>query len=56
MKEYSYSRLAYGKFYQLKADYEGDSIARNTTNIPFIDQAFAATGNPSIAYVAGSYN
>ncbi|OIP52967.1 hypothetical protein AUK10_03100 [Candidatus Gracilibacteria bacterium CG2_30_37_12] len=53
-KEYNYSRLAYGKAYQIKADYEGDSISFR--NLPFVDQTYAASGDPQISYVAGNYN
>lgn len=52
-KEYTYSTLAYGSAYQLKADYEGDSVTYQNS---IIDEAYAASGNPLITYIKGNYN
>lgn len=49
-KEYTYSKLAYGNAYQLKSDWESDSVAY------FISQAYASTGNPTLTYIKGNYN
>lgn len=54
-KEYTYSILAYGSAYQLKTDYEGDSVSFRPF-VPGIDTALAASGNPTIVYLKGSYN
>lgn len=51
-KDYAYSVLAYGKGYQLKAEYEGDVPA---ISFGFPD-AWAAPGNPTVAYVRGNFN
>jgi len=50
-KEYIYSILAYGKAYQIKADYEWDTVAYN--NLP---KAHASSGNPQISYIKWNYN
>ncbi|MDD5376693.1 MAG: FISUMP domain-containing protein [Candidatus Gracilibacteria bacterium] len=52
-KEYTYSKLAYGNAYQIKTDWEGDSIAYRND---IIDQAQAASGNPALSYIKGNYN
>lgn len=53
-KEYVYSRVAYGNAYQIKADYEADSM---TQYVPkFSDTAFAASGKPALTYIKGNYN
>ncbi|MDD5376946.1 MAG: prepilin-type N-terminal cleavage/methylation domain-containing protein [Candidatus Gracilibacteria bacterium] len=52
-KEYTYSKLAYGNAYQIKTDWEGDSIAYRND---IIDQANAASGNPTLSYIKGNYN
>ncbi|MDD5377025.1 MAG: prepilin-type N-terminal cleavage/methylation domain-containing protein [Candidatus Gracilibacteria bacterium] len=52
-KEYTYSKLAYGNAYQIKTDWEGDSIAYRND---IIDQANAASGNPILSYIKGNYN
>lgn len=49
-KEYAYSKLAYGSAYQLKSDWEGDTIAY------LISQTYAASGNPTLSYIKGNYN
>lgn len=49
-----YSVTAETKEYSLKADYEGDEVASAST--PGIGTAYAATGNPQIAYIKGTYN
>lgn len=48
-KEYSYSLSS--KEYQIKADFEG-VVALS----PFVQQAYAATGNPTVSRVFGKYN
>jgi hypothetical protein len=53
-KEYTYSRIAYGNAYQIKADYEADSITQYVPKYP--DTAFATSGNPALAYIKGNYN
>ncbi len=53
-KEYSYSKLAYGNGYQLKSDWEGDSLAYGNTFL--FPQAQAASSMPVLAYVKGNYN
>jgi prepilin-type N-terminal cleavage/methylation domain-containing protein len=99
-KEYSYSKLAYGRAYQIKTDYEGDRVSyRNSSSSPSsllsslsdlssisessksnlsstsqpsqssklslssfflspfsINQTFAASGDPSLTYIQGTYN
>lgn len=58
-KEYTYSKLATGKAYQIKTDWEGDKLAFSQLDwlsSGFISQANAATDNPTIAYVKGNYN
>lgn len=52
-KEYNYSKLAYGNGYQIKTDWEGDVVAYRNS---IIDQANAAPGNPTLAYIKGNYN
>ncbi|MDD5376734.1 MAG: prepilin-type N-terminal cleavage/methylation domain-containing protein [Candidatus Gracilibacteria bacterium] len=52
-KEYTYSKLAYGNAYQIKTDWEGDSIAYRND---IIDQANAASGNPILSYIKGNYS
>lgn len=54
-KEYTYSTLAFGSAYQLKTDYEGDSVSFRSS-IPGIDTALAASGNPTLSYLKGNYN
>ena len=49
--EYGYSLTAETREYALRADYEGDSIG-----LVQAPTAVAATGNPTIAYVRGTYN
>ncbi len=67
---YTYSKLSYGKAFQIKADWEGDSVASYSPHsyalVPpsteesqegaLFPTAQAATGNPTIAYVKGNYN
>lgn len=48
--EYVYSSLAFGKAYQVKADYEGDSLAWDPSFT-----AYAAPGNPTTAIIRGNY-
>lgn len=50
--EYEYSSLAFGKAYQIKADYEGDL---NQTSFHLIDEAMAAPGAPTISYIKGNF-
>lgn len=45
--DYTYSTLAEGKAYQIQAAYEGDL----TASLPFVDTAYAAPGDPTVAYV-----
>ncbi|MDD2744939.1 MAG: FISUMP domain-containing protein [Candidatus Gracilibacteria bacterium] len=53
--EYTYSSLAYGKAYQIKANYEGD-LAQTAWNLPELTtEAKAAPGAPSIVYIKGNY-
>lgn len=51
--EYGYATLAYGKAYQFRADWEGDTLVRGDSRI--VDSAYAAPGNPTIAYIKGNY-
>ncbi len=53
-KEYSYSKLAYGNGYQLKSDWEGDSLTFGNTFL--FPQAQAAPSISALAYVKGNYN
>ncbi len=53
--EYVYSSLAEGKAYQIKAEYEGDISASLERNL-LIASAYAASGDPTIAYIRGNYN
>jgi len=58
-KEYTYSTITYGAAYQLETDYEGDGISYEESNhglLSFVPEAFAATGNPLIAYIKGNYS
>jgi hypothetical protein len=70
-KEYTYSKVAYGNAYQIKADWEGDSVSFYSPHsyalIPpsaeggqggvfGIPQTYAATGNPTLTYIKGNYN
>lgn len=50
--DYVYSEVAEGNAYQIKADYEGDVLAMAN---PLLDTAYAAPGDPTIAYVRGNY-
>lgn len=50
--DYVYSEVAEGNAYQIKADYEGDVLAIKN---PLFETAYAAPGNPTIAYVRGNY-
>ncbi|MDD5197788.1 MAG: DUF1566 domain-containing protein [Candidatus Gracilibacteria bacterium] len=52
-KEYTYSKLAFGNAYQIKADWEGESISLNSRLIP---QTYADAGNPTLSYIKGNYN
>ncbi|MBR9970879.1 hypothetical protein [Magnetospirillum sulfuroxidans] len=52
--EYGYSLSTGTPEYALRTDYEGDNITRRAT--PWADRANAATGNPSLAYIRGTYN
>lgn len=53
--EYVYSSLAQGKAYQIKAEYEGD-LSPNAWNAePLMNTAYAAAGDPTIAYIRGNY-
>lgn len=54
-KEYVYSILKYGNAFQIKADYEGDNVTY-IKNPFFIDPVFAASGNPTLSYIKGTYN
>lgn len=55
-QEYTYSKTANSSYsYQLKTDYEWDTIAYRSIN-NLIPQARAASGNPTIAYIKGTYN
>lgn len=49
--EFTYSKLAFGKAYQIKATYEGDAGLA----MPWVPTAFAAPGNPTTAYIKGNY-
>jgi len=42
----------------MKADWEGDSVLgfENNYSLPFISDAFAATGSPTLSYIKGNYN
>jgi len=42
----------------MKADWEGDSVLgfKSNFSLPFISDAFAATGNPTLTYIKGNYN
>jgi hypothetical protein len=53
--EYAYSSLAEGKAYQIKAEYEGDLAQGTMESPPVSDAAYAAAGNPTIAYIRGNY-
>ena len=63
-KEYTYSKLFYWNAYQIKSDWEGDSIALSSDSIPTFagmtnfgfPQASAATGNPTLTYIKSNYN
>jgi type II secretory pathway pseudopilin PulG len=50
---YTYSLLAYRNSYQIQANYEGDSLSYWPI---FIDTAYAASGNPSLAIIKGNYD
>lgn len=52
--EYTYSSLSEGRAYQLKMDYEGDLASVSFEN-SLLDTAFAAPGDPTIAYIRGNY-
>ncbi|EKD30231.1 MAG: hypothetical protein ACD_78C00115G0015 [uncultured bacterium (gcode 4)] len=49
-KEYTYSKLTHGNAYQLKTDWEWDSMAY------IIPQTYASSGNPTLTYIKGNYN
>lgn len=51
--EYGYATLAYGKAYQFRADWEGDTVVRSEPRV--VDSAYGAPGNPTIAYIKGNY-
>lgn len=53
-QEYTYSKLAYGSAYQIKANWEGDKVTYET--LLSVNQVQAATGNPTISYIKGNYN
>jgi type II secretory pathway pseudopilin PulG len=53
--EYTYSSLAEGKAYQIKAEYEGELTQNAIGEKGILDTAFAAPGNPTIAYIRGNY-
>ena len=53
-KEYTYSELAEGKAYQIKVDYEGE-LNQTAIDTSLINQAVAAPGDPTIAYIRGNY-
>lgn len=68
---YTYSKLYYGTAFQIKADWEGDSVAFYSPHsyalVPpsaewdhggvfGIPEAEAASGNPALAYIKGNYN
>jgi len=49
-QEYTYSKTANSNYsYQLKTDYEWDSVS-------FIPLSYAASNNPTISYIKGTYN
>lgn len=50
--EYVYSVSANTAEYQIKTDWEGDSV----TYTPIINQASASSGNPTLSYIKGNYN
>lgn len=50
--EYTYSSLAFGNAYQLKADYEGDDLVVASR---LFENAYAAPGAPTVAHVRGNY-
>lgn len=55
-QEYTYSKVAYGNSYQLKTDWEGDSISfGNFPQFLSINSALAANGIPTISYIKGNY-
>lgn len=50
--EFTYSSLAFGKAYQIKTEYEGDTgIALGG----LVQETFAAPGMPTLAYIKGNY-
>lgn len=49
--DYVYSTLTEGKAYQIKVDYEGDPIVSNALT----QTAYAAPGDPTVAYIRGNY-
>lgn len=51
--EYGYATLAYGKAYQFRADWEGDTVVQSEPRV--VDSTYAAPGNPTIAYIKGNY-
>lgn len=53
-KEYTYSELAEGKAYQIKVDYEGD-LNQTALDTSLVNEAIAAPGSPTIAYIRGNY-
>lgn len=50
--DYAYSTLAEGKAYQIQAAYEGDVSAYHS---PLVTEAYAASGDPTIAYIRGNF-
>jgi hypothetical protein len=52
--EYTYSELAEGKAYQIKADFEGE-LTQLALESTWVTPAYAAPGNPTIAYIQGNY-
>jgi prepilin-type N-terminal cleavage/methylation domain-containing protein len=53
--EYTYSSLAEGKAYQLKAEYEGELSQSAMDGKSLVGEAHAEAGNPSLAYVRGNF-
>ncbi len=54
--EYTYSSLAFGKAYQIKGEFEGDSRSGVSLGMPgAVGTAHAAAGDPAVAYITGNY-
>jgi hypothetical protein len=53
--EYTYSTLAEGKAYQIKAECEGDMNQAAMNGNLLVESAFAAEGDPATAYIRGNF-